>query len=490
MVRIWPRHRLAVAFLLVAIAAAILLGGLYLNGEAQRRPVTKAPPPLPELADINRLFVGVAKSAKPAVVNISTTIIIRERRSRSPFFSDPFFRQFFGEEFSRQFQAPRERKLRSLGSGVIVTQDGYIITNNHVVEKASQINVLLGDGREFTAKLVGRDPKTDLAVIRIKAKGLPTTPWADSDKLQVGEWVLAIGNPFGLNQTVTTGIISAVGRANVGIADYEDFIQTDAPINPGNSGGALVNLQGELVGINTAIFSRSGGYMGIGFAIPSNMAKVVMESLIKTGKVVRGQIGLEAQSITSELAKQFKLDNTKGGLVAGVMKGGPADKAGIKEGDVIIEFGGKPVLNASHLRNSVAQTKPGAKVRLKLMRNGKEQSLTVTIDELPEKSVVASGSALAGLEVADIDARARRQWRIPRSVNGVIVTQIAQGSPAEEAGMRAGDIIQEINRQPLKNLSDYQKLAGAIDRTSEVLLLVNRRGRRGYVVVPPAQARR
>ncbi len=298
----------------------------------------------------------------PAVVNISTTRVVKSQgMPASPFMDDPFFKHFFGEEFGRQFQIPRERRENSLGSGVIVSADGYIVTNAHVVEKADEIKVLLSDKREFTGKVVGSDPKSDIAVIKIKGKDLPTLNWGDSEKLEVGEYVLAIGNPFGLNSTITLGIVSAVGRANMGIEQYENFIQTDAAINPGNSGGALVNTRGELIGINTAIFSRTGGSMGIGFAIPSNMAKGVMDSLVKTGKVVRGYLGVSIQDLNAEMAKQFGLDDKQGALVSDVVAGSPADKAGIKTGDVILKFDGKEIENSTMLRHRVAETPVGKK---------------------------------------------------------------------------------------------------------------------------------
>ena len=282
----------------------------------------------------NETFVKIAKEAMASVVNISATKRTTQTPGTNPLFEDPFFRRFFGEEFERRFQQPRERQEQGLGSGVIVSDDGYIVTNNHVVEQADDLMVLLGDKRKFPAKLIGTDPKTDLAVIKIEATGLATLPWGNSTTLEVGELVLAVGNPFGLNQTVTMGIISAVGRANVGIVDYENFIQTDAAINPGNSGGALVNLQGQLIGINTAIFSRTGGYMGIGFAIPSQMVKSVMQSLIGHGKVIRGWLGVSIQELTQDLATQFDAPDTQGALVGDVFTESPAGQAGLKRGDV------------------------------------------------------------------------------------------------------------------------------------------------------------
>ena len=316
----------------------------------------------------------VAAVATPSVVNISTTRVIKSREE-APFdlFDDPFFRRFFGDQFPHP-NVPKEHKEQSLGSGVIVSEDGYIVTNNHVIEKAQEIKVLLSNKKDYKAKLIGADPKTDIAVIKIDAKGLPALPWGDSNKLKVGEIVFAIGNPFGLNQTVTMGMISAVGRANVGIADYEDFIQTDAAINPGNSGGALINARGELIGINTAILSRTGGYQGIGFAVPSSMARQVMDSLVKYKKVVRGWLGVSIQEVTSDLAEEFGVKDLKGALVSGVMKGSPAEKAGIKQGDVILQFNGKIVEDTGHLRNMVSQTPVGSTVKVK-PSSGRRKSL-------------------------------------------------------------------------------------------------------------------
>ena len=317
------------------------------------QPVATAPQS-PITSGTARNFVEIAKLVKPTVVNISATRSGRsgEGLQGSPF-DDPFFRRFFGEEFFKR-DPPKERKERGQGSGVIVDPNGLIITNNHVVNKADEIRVFLSDKREFKAKLIGTDTKTDVAVLKIEAAGLPVIPWADSDQLEVGEFVLAVGNPFGLTQTVTMGIVSAVGRASMGIAEYEDFIQTDAAINPGNSGGALVNIRGELVGINTAIFSQSGGNMGIGFAVPSNLARSMMEQLVKTGKVVRGWLGVSIQELTPELAAQFGISDTKGVLVSDIMDDSPAKKAGVERVDVIVEFDGKLMDSPTHLRNVVA----------------------------------------------------------------------------------------------------------------------------------------
>ena len=349
MIRLYSRPCGARAFPTLYLYAVVVLAVVLVQcsqeqGSAENSaPASVVPAVTPTPATIttaatfpaNETFVQVAKLAKASVVNISSARKAKTQEFSNPFFDDPFFRRFFGEEFGRRFPQPREFREQGLGSGVVVSSDGYIVTNNHVVEQADEIKVQLPDKRSMKAKLIGTDPKTDVSVIKVDATGLPTLPWGDSSQLQVGELVLAVGNPFGLNQTVTMGIISAVGRANMGIVDYEDFIQTDAAINPGNSGGALVNLKGELIGINTAIFTRSGGYMGIGFSIPSNMVKSVMNSLIKHGKVVRGWIGVSIQEITPELAKEFGAAEAKGALVAEVMEQSPASKAKLERGDII-----------------------------------------------------------------------------------------------------------------------------------------------------------
>ncbi|MCZ6780501.1 MAG: DegQ family serine endoprotease [Nitrospirae bacterium] len=436
----------------------------------------------------DRNFVNIAKAVKPAVVNIFSKRT--GRRGQSPHmmpFDDPFFRRFFGEEFFRRFERPKQPMERSMGSGVIVDPSGLIVTNNHVVSDADEIKVLLDDKREFKAELVGVDPKTDLAVLRIEAKDLPTIPWADSDQLEVGEFVLAVGNPFGLNQTVTMGIVSAVGRARMGIAEYEDFIQTDAAINPGNSGGPLVNERGELVGINTAIFSRSGGNMGIGFAVPSNMARSILDQLVKTGRVVRGWLGVSIQDLSPELAAQFGISEAKGVLVSDVLNDSPAERAGLERGDVIVGFDGKPVENPGQLRNVVAQTEVGKKALVKVIRDNRTRTVKVTVGEQPRnlaragiqepgKSATPAG-LLSGIEVRDLDSNWASRLGLARKERGVVVVRVRPDSAAEGAGVREGDIILEINRQIVADLEDYERVAGELGQHQVVLLLIKRQGR-------------
>lgn len=334
---------------------------------------------------------------------------------------------------------------------------------------------------------------TDIAVIKVDGMDLPAIPWGDSDRLQVGEYVLAIGNPFGLNQTVTMGIISAVGRAQVGIADYEDFIQTDAAINPGNSGGALINIEGKLIGINTAIFSRSGGYMGIGFAVPSNMARSVMDSLIETGKVIRGWLGVVIQEVDANLAQEFGLEEVKGALIGDVMSDGPAGKAGLEPGDVIVRYDDKPIDGPSNLRNFVAQTRVGKEVKIEIVRDKKSKTLSVKIGEMPAEVAQESpgsprreeGGGLAGLDVAELSRELARRFEIEDTSRGIIILGVGQGSSAELAGLRVGDLILEINHIPIMGLKDFKRIASRVKDAETLLVLVSRQGRKVFLVIKP-----
>jgi serine protease Do len=429
------------------------------------------------LTRTGKAMAEISGAVKPAIVNISTTRTVRIQGGMD-LFDDPFFRQFFGDNFNRQRQQPRERKSAGLGSGVIVSPDGYIVTNFHVVKDADEIKVTLSDKREFKGKVVGSDPKTEISIVKIDATGLPTVTWGDSGKLEVGEIVLAVGSPYGLNQTVTMGIVSAIGRANVGIADYEDFIQTDAAINPGNSGGALVNVKGELVGINTAIYSTSGGYQGIGFAIPSNMIKSIMDSLVKKGKVVRGWLGVSIQKVTAELSKQFSGKDESGVLVSDTTENGPADKAGIKRGDIIIEYDGRRVEEPYQIRNMVANNAPGEEHTLKVMREGNPLTITVVIGELPVDMQGEPGdyqNVFKGIGAQEITPELAKKMNIPGRIKGVIVTDVEESSPA--SGILAqGDVIQEINRKRINTLKEYQEIASRIKKDEDVLVLIFRNG--------------
>jgi serine protease Do len=438
------------------------------------------------LTRTGKAMAEVTAAVKPAIVNISTTRTVKISGGADPFSDDPFFRRFFGDQFGRQRQ-PKEHKSAGLGSGVIVSSDGYIITNSHVVKDADEIKVTLSDKKEYTGKVIGSDQKTEIAVVQIEAKNLPTVSWGNSDKLQVGEVVLAVGNPYGLNQTVTMGIVSALGRANVGIADYEDFIQTDAAINPGNSGGALVNVKGELVGINTAIYSTSGGYQGIGFAIPSNMVKTVMESLIKTGKVVRGWLGVSIQKVTPELAKQFNLKDEVGALVGDVVEDSPADKAGLQRGDIILEYNGKKIEEPNMLRNMVGNTVPGEKHTLKVLRDGNVRSVPITIGELPSdvQQPVETGdyqNVMKGIGVQDMNPELSKKLKIPDKVKGVIISDVDESSVGSGVLLQ-GDVIQEINRKKVSDVKSYQEIVAKIKKEESVLLLIFRGGSSLFVTL-------
>lgn len=433
----------------------------------------------------------IAELVKPSVVSIITTKTTGggSMQGFGPFFNDPFFRRFFGDRFGENphFKTP-ERKQEGLGSGVIVDSGGYILTNNHVIDGADEISVILSDDREFQAELVGTDPKTDLAVIRIDADNLQALDLGDSDRLRVGAIVVAVGNPYRLSLTVTMGIVSAKGRANVGIADYEDFIQTDAAINPGNSGGAMVNARGELVGINTAIFSTSGGYQGIGFAIPSNMARNVMNQLLEGGKVVRGWLGVAIQGVTPELAEQFDLPSDRGVLVSDVLPDGPAEGAGLKRGDVIVELDGKLVDRPYALRNRVAGTAPGTTVRLTLVRDGKKKTVRVKLGELDSDkttgaaAVAGYDNALRGVSVEELSEKLQDARKLPEGLTGVVVTEISGDSPAASV-LAKGDVLMEINRKPITSVGDFREVASGIGEDDSVLVLVYRRGSTIYLTL-------
>ena len=445
-------------------------------------------------------FSPIVKKVAPSVVKVTTSTRAKQASVQEmPGFDNPFFRRFFGEEFEqRQQRQPRRQQNapRQLGqgSGVIVTKDGYVLTNNHVVDEADEVKVVLLDGREFIGKVVGKDPKTDVAVLKIDGKDLPFIEMADSDKIEVGDIVLAVGNPFGIGQTVTMGMISATGRATLGL-DYEDFIQTDAAINPGNSGGALVDADGRLIGINTAILSRSGGNQGIGFAIPMSLARDVMESLVADGHVTRGYLGVMIQDVTPSLAKEFNLKDQKGALIGDVVPKGPAEKAGLKSGDVVLEFNGKPVKDSRHFKLQVSRVKPNESVPVKVLRNGSAKTIEVTINELPGSEKIAKadtrnkedGEVLKGIAVSDLDAQTRREFSIPNGVHGAIVTEVDGNSVAREAGLKPGDVITEINRQPVKSAEDAVKLTES-PKDKTTLLRVWSNGGSRYVVVDETNA--
>ncbi len=417
-------------------------------------------------------FKEVADEVKESVVNISTVTVIRQQ---NPFYNDPFFDDDFLYRF---FGIPQGTfKTRSLGSGVIISSDGYILTNNHVIEKADEITVKLYNQKEYKAKVVGKDKETDIAVIKINTNGLKPAKIGDSDKIDIGDWVIAVGSPFGLEQTVTQGIISAKGRI-IGAGPYDDFLQTDAAINPGNSGGPLINMAGEVIGINTAITSRSGGYEGIGFAIPINMAKKIYSDILQKGKVVRGWLGVAIQDLTPDLAKYFKVN--EGVLISQVFANGPAQKAGMQRGDVIVEFDGKKIKKYRELQSIVASTPVNKVVNVKVIRKGKETNLKIKIGERnpdavlePEKPEITQGENNLGIMVSDITEDIASQYGLPKG-QGVVVISVDGGSSAADAGIMRGDIIHEINGKQIKNTKDFDEVVKTVEKNRQVVVLIER----------------
>jgi serine protease Do len=445
-------------------------------------PQAAAPAEAGKLSQLELSFERVAESVGPSVVSITSVRVHKpSERVSVPQFRSPLDEFFFGEPFRDHFgQAPESgRREQGLGSGFIVEASGYILTNNHVVDGADELTVHFTDDRQVKAKVIGTDPKSDLAVIKVDAKDLKPLPFGDSDNLRVGQWVVAIGAPFGLEQSVTAGIVSAKGRSNVGIVDYEDMIQTDAAINPGNSGGPLLNLEGKVVGINTAIASRSGGYQGIGFAIPISMARAIMKQLIDNGKVVRGWLGVAIQKLTPELSKSFDYKGS-GIVVADVTSDTPAAKAGLESGDIIVSLDGKDVREVAAFRHRIAQLAPGTKVELEVMRSGKSKKLTAHIGEQPATLANRGPQNVdIGLELADASPDVKRQFGLPEKATGAAIIQVTPGSVAARSGLRPGMVITEINRNAVKNASDAKKLLGPGATKKGVLLrVVDREGSR------------
>jgi serine protease Do len=485
----------------VVLFGATLVGGALIAKTSHSNAKTEAPifasvssaSPMP--AAMVSSYAPLLKEALPEVVNIASSRTVKHSDEDSnPLFDDPFLRQFFGDQqphsrgqLQPRQRGPQEEKEHGLGSGVIVGTNGYILTNNHVVDGATDIKVSLRDKREFTAKVVGRDPKTDIAVLKIDADHLAAIPLGDSSKVQVGDLAFAIGDPFGVGQTVTMGIVSATSRANLGIEDYEDFIQTDAAINPGNSGGALIDAKGELIGINTAILSGSGGNQGVGFAIPVNLAKRVMDQIVDHGHVVRGFLGATIQDVSPTMATALKMKDSNGVLIGDVTAKGPAAQAGVKPGDVVTKLNGQPMLNAAELRLLVSQTDPGTTVPLTVLRDGSTVNLTVKLGELPndhEKST-DSGSGqdtLQGLQVEPLTPALRQQLHIGQDNNGVVVSQVDPNSTAAASGIREGDVVQEINHHGVTSVSEFEQAMRSANG-QPILLRISRDGTGLYVAI-------
>lgn len=438
-------------------------------------------------------FAPVVKRSLPAVVNVSSSKIVRGGGDEDAPDIDPALGQFFGGDLPHVFQ--QRKREESLGSGVIVRSDGYILTNEHVIEGAGYIKVGLGDQREFQARVVGSDPKTDIALLKVNATGLPTLPLGDSSRMQPGDFVLAIGNPFGLSQTVTMGIVSAVGRGNLGIEDYEDFIQTDAPINPGNSGGALINVNGQLVGINTALLSGAGGFQGVGFAIPVNEARDVMDRILKNGRVIRAWVGITTQPVTPGIAESFGLrGQPRGALIAQVTPDSPASRAGLETGDIILAVNGKPVVNNDELSLTVSLSAPGSTIHLTVLRNRGEREIPVTLGEEPVKppetgeanrAMAAPAGLLGGVDVADLTPELAHSLSVPAGTRGVVVTGLDPAGWALAAGLERGDVIVQVNRRPVANALEFSAAAHAAANSAHALLFVYHKGNTRYLVVEP-----
>ncbi len=439
--------------LIISTVAALMLSAATINFEEAPKDFKRVMPQGNNNVVLS--FYDAIKEAKQSVVNISTKKKIKTPNfANSPFFNDPFFKQFFGPMFKDRL--PKDRVQRSLGSGVIISKEGYIVTNNHVINDADEITITLpGSDKEYKAKVVGKDPLTDLAVIKIDAKNLKPIKLGDSSKLKTGDIVFAIGNPFAVGETVTQGIVSGLNRSNVGINTYENFIQTDAAINPGNSGGALVDSRGALVGINSAIITRSGGNNGIGFAIPVNMMKDVVKKLVEKGKIERGYLGVIIEDLKGPLKEVYKHDY--GAIIVDVAKDSAAAEAGLKRGDLIIEVNGEKIDDANKLKTVIGSKAPGEKVKVRYERNKKIYTATVKLKERPESTSVGSEKEFLGLGLKELDDKTRRMYNIPKDVEGLLVTEVEPDSKAEKAGFKRGDIIEAVEDIDIKNIEDFKK---------------------------------
>ncbi len=494
------RYLIGIILILIGVIAGMVLTANFnwtfnsragSDSEARLRLEEK----MTEMRDFSEGFTTVAEYVTPSIVTVETEKTVKVR-TWDPFGgTDPFgdffggddmFRRFFGGPNNRQ----QERQVQGLGSGVIVKEDGYIITNNHVIAEVDKIKITLSNGKQYEGKLIGRDPRTDLAVIKIDLKGLPAIKMANSDQVKVGQWALAVGNPFSksLSHTVTAGIISGLGRSSVTTDTDIDFIQTDAAINPGNSGGALVNLKGELVGINAAIVSRSGGFEGIGFAIPSNIATSVMDQLIKSGKVIRGYVGISMQDVDESIAKAMNLKTPKGALVAQVVKDSPGEKAGLRQGDVIIKIDGKEIEDMAAVRRTVGSKKPGTNVEFTVIREGSEREITVTLAEAPGEMIASSDESSAkqsvermGMEVSNVNGDLASKFGLNAGDKGVIITNIERGGAAFNGGLREGDLIKRVGKDNITNIKDYADAVNKIQPGETALFLVNRRGNSMFI---------
>ncbi len=487
------RRGVAVLVLILLLAVGGLIGALAgasaVSGQAVPILVASAQDRSLQQVSFQNGFAPVVRAVAGAVVNVSSSRLVRSQPTSpfEPFLNDPALRRFFGEGRGR----PREQRETSLGSGVIISPNGYILTNYHVVEGSSDVKVVLNSKQEYRAKVIGTDEMTDVAVLKVDATGLPVMPLGDSRTIEVGDFCLALGSPFGLGQTVTFGIISAKGRSDLGIeapGAYEDFIQTDAAINPGNSGGALVNARGELIGINTAILSKSGGNVGIGFAVPINLARQAMDQIIRHGKVTRAYMGILPQEVSPAIAEAFGLRQPAGVLVGNVEANSPAAKAGIQRGDILLAMNGKPITDFGQFRIEIGLMRPGTQVHFLVFRNGAQRQVTVTLGEMPSGQQAAPRpqqprqQSLDGLSLHTLTPEIARQLELPENTKGVVITEVAEGSSADDAGLEKGDVILEVNRKPVSNVNEFRSALNPPGGKPN-LLLINRGGATLYVTL-------
>jgi serine protease Do len=483
-----PRVLIGLILILIGVIAGMLMTANFNlasfgKASAEDEARAKLEEKMSTMMDFSEGFSAVAEYVTPSVVTVETEKVVRVSNYDpfQGFFGDDFFNRFFG---GPRVGPQQEQQVRGLGSGVIVSSDGYILTNNHVIDDVDKVTITLSNGKSYEGKLIGRDARTDLAVVKIDEQKLPAIKMANSDDIRVGQWAIAIGSPFSkaLSQTVTAGIISGLGRS-AGLDTDVDFLQTDAAINPGNSGGALVNLKGELLGINTAIVTRSGGYQGIGFAIPSNTAKNILDQITKTGKVSRGYLGVVIQDVSDDVARALKLASSKGALISQIVDGSPADKAKLKAGDVIIKVNGKEIENTSSLRKNIGRNAPGTKITLTILRDGSEREITLTLDEAPsepieqkEEQPSRQGSERLGVEVAKLTADLANKYGLSPGEKGVIILQISQNGAAYQGGLRAGDLIKRIGNREITSIQDYNDALAAVGKGETALFYINRRG--------------
>lgn len=484
-----PRVLIGLILILIGVIAGMLMTANFNlanfgKASAEDEARAKLEQKMSTMMDFSEGFSAVAEYVTPSVVTVETEKLVRVSNYDpfQGFFGDDFFNRFFG---GPRVGPQQEQQVRGLGSGVIVSPDGYIVTNNHVIDDVDKVTITLSNGKSYEGKLIGRDSRTDLAVVKIEEQKLPAIKMANSDDIRVGQWAIAIGSPFtkALSQTVTAGIISGLSRS-AGLDTDVDFLQTDAAINPGNSGGALVNLKGELLGINTAIVTRSGGYQGIGFAIPSNTAKNILDQITKTGKVSRGYLGVVIQDVSEDVARALKLSSTKGALISQIVEGSPADKAKLKPGDLITKVNGKEIENTAALRKNIGRNAPGTKVTLTILREASERDITLTLDEAPSEPMVKKeeekpsrhGSERLGVEVARLTADLASQYGLDSHEKGVIILQISQNGAAYQGGLRAGDLIKRIGNREITTIQDYNEALAAIGKGETALFYINRRG--------------